>query len=332
MPIDVDEKLQQIHDAGNRPARHGALVKVVRRVLWPFVRPYHRRQLELLDEILGSAQGSDIAALGRDLAALRADVRAAVNRMSLLENERLPAVGNTFLANTHAGLLYLLRGDFISETVASTGGWDTHLLPVFEEAAGEGTAVDAGAHVGLHTLALAPRFGRVMSFEANPFLVRLLRANVAVNAHANVTCVNKALYSSAVELALGGGSQQEVDVPWLTGDAWSGGDRNLGAICFVPGGSNVFRTTATTIDSCGIEDLRLLKIDCQGADGEVILGAAETIRRCRPVVVFEWEDVLARNHSAGLDDVRGLLADCSYELAELHRHNDKQVDYVARPR
>ena len=35
----------------------------------------------------------------------------------------------------------------------------------------------------------------------------------------------------------------------------------------------------------------------RGADGEVMIGAAATIRRCRPVIVFEWETLLSRHFS-----------------------------------
>jgi len=293
----------------------------------------------VLHESLGDQSGGGHAQTARDLAALRAEVRAVTHRLARFEARETSGRGNTFLANTHLGILYLVSGDLICESVAASGGWDTHLLPVFDEAAGRtgagrtaGTAIDAGAHVGIHTLALARRFESVVSFEANPFLFRLLRANAAQNAPGNVTCRNECLYSRPIEMGLAGAGIQEIEVPWLTGESWAGADRNLGAMSFVPDGSELFRGTACTIDSLGVEDLRLLKVDCQGADGEVLMGAMETIRRCRPVILFEWEDVLARNHSVSLDDVRDALEGCGYELAELYRHNDKQADWVARPR
>jgi FkbM family methyltransferase len=331
----VNAKLDQTRAAGQQPARFGSVVRLIRRFLWPFVRPYHRRQLETLNEVIDAGQHrAEIAQVARDLAGLRGDVRAVANRLAPLESQGDAARRNTFLANTHAGLLYLASGDLVCEAVARTGGWDTHLLPVLDEAAqaGVGTAIDAGAHVGIHTLAMAAKFQRVLAFEANPFVFRLLRANVTVNATHNVTCHNTCLYSREVEIALGGAEDQEIDVPWLTGESWEGADRNLGALCFVPGGSEVFRSTSRTIDSYELEDLRFLKVDCQGADGEVLMGALETIRRCRPIIVFEWESILARHHSVQLDDLKSELESCGYDFAELHRHTDKQIDYVARPR
>jgi FkbM family methyltransferase len=327
---DTDERLQQIHDAGEHPARFPTFVRLVRRALWPFIRPYHRRQIELGSD----ASGGDVAEVARDLAALRGEIRAVVNRMAVLETQKHPSPSDIFVANTPVGLMLLLAGDLISEAVASSGTWDAHLLPLFDEACGRGrgTAIDAGANVGFHTLAMASRFERVMSFEANPHVFRLLRANVSVNAYENVTCVLAPLYSREVEMALAGAPQQEIHVPWLSGESWTGPNRNLGALAFLPAGSDMFRGTARTVDSYDLGDLRLLKIDCQGADGEIILGAIETIRRCKPIVVFEWEDILAGRHSVSLEKVRDLLEQSGYEIVELYRHNEKQVDYVARPR
>jgi FkbM family methyltransferase len=328
--FEVEEKLQQVRDAGEHPTRFAPLVRLVRRVLWPFIQPYHRRQLQLD----GDSSPGDTTQVARDLVGLRTEIRAVVNRMTLLEGRAHQARSDTFVANTPVGVMFLVAGDLISEAVAASGEWDTHLLPVFDEAARgtAGTAIDAGAHVGYHTLSLAARFERVISFEANPYVFRLLRANTMVNSFPHVTCVNAPVYSREVEMALGGATDQEIGVPWLYGESWAGEDRNLGAICFLPDGSDTFRSTSRTIDSYDLDDLRLLKIDCQGADGEVILGAIETIRRCKPVVIFEWEDIMAQHHSVSLEEIQTLLEQAGYDVAVLYRHNEKQIDYVARPR
>ena len=44
---------------------------------------------------------------------------------------------------------------------------------------------------------------------------------------------------------------------------------------------------ALTIDSLGLDRVGLIKIDVEGAEHDVIRGAAQTIARCRPVVVVE---------------------------------------------
>ena len=93
----------------------------------------------------------------------------------------------------------------------------------------------------------------------------------------------------------------------------------------------MFATHAVTLDSLALDDLAFMKIDAQGADGEVIVGAVETIRRCRPAIVFEWEALLSRHFSVSFGEVRSLLSSAGYRLEVLKVHNEKQTDYLASP-
>ena len=68
-------------------------------------------------------------------------------------------------------------------------------------------------------------------------------------------------------------------------------------------------------------------------DPEVLLGAVDTIARCRPVVVFEWEEHLACSHSRTLAQTQQTLTELGYRLEILRDYNGlgKQVDYVGMP-
>jgi hypothetical protein len=112
-------------------------------------------------------------------------------------------------------------------------------------------------------------------------------------------------------------------------DGWSA--TNLGAYSFSPNGCGLFRTPARTLDSYNLNDLAFVRIDAQGADGEVIVGAAETIRRCRPVIVFEWEDELSKNFRVSKADVERQLESEGYSIEILKEHNPKQCDFLAIP-
>jgi len=52
------------------------------------------------------------------------------------------------------------------------------------------------------------------------------------------------------------------------------------------------RWTVPTIalDSLDLNDVTAIKIDVEGAEAEVLLGARETLRRCRPVLSVEIEE------------------------------------------
>ena len=53
--IDIEQRLEQIRDAGAHPHRFRPLVALARRILWPLIRPYHRRQLELAEDVTSTA-------------------------------------------------------------------------------------------------------------------------------------------------------------------------------------------------------------------------------------------------------------------------------------
>lgn len=240
-----------------------------------------------------------------------------------------------FLTHGPLGLILLKEGEYISDTVARTGVHDQHIVELMDTVAArrQGCAIDVGAHFGLLTLAMARRFQRVICFEPNSFNFSILAANVVLNRLDNVKCINSALYSEAVSLSLGRASQQEISLPLDTSGRFDGfASQNLGAFMFTENGSGIFPTEAKTLDSLGLDDVSFLKIDVQGADGEVIQGARETIRRCKPVIVFEWEALLAREFSVSLEDVIGMLTDANYTVDILKVHNEKQTDHVAWPR
>ncbi len=156
---------------------------------------------------------------------------------------------------------------------------------------------------------------------------------MALNGLKDVACINEAIYSECVEVSLARTEKQEIPLPLSADgsfDGWSA--TNLGAYSFSPDGSGIFRALARTLDSYNLNDLAFLKIDAQGADGEVIAGASETIRRCRPVIVFEWEEELSKNFRVSKADVHRQLESDGYAIEILKEHNSKQRDFLAIPR
>ena len=125
--------------------------------------------------------------------------------------------------------------------------------------------VDIGAHVGTVSvwLAKAYPFLRIYSYEPIPPVYERLAHNLVRNDVANVTAFNRAVTGDGRDLELvvhlasntGGGTAQvaSLDLP--------GHDRH--------------QVDSTTLDDIfeehGIERLKLLKIDCEGSEYEVLL-------------------------------------------------------------
>jgi FkbM family methyltransferase len=272
----------------------------------------------------------ELLAIQRELSKQLSDNQlAARDRFALMESR-----GRLFVGGTDDGIFLLKSGDLISDSVREGHAWDKHIIDALESSlhGRDQLAVEVGAHIGLLTIPLARRFKRVLAFEPNGFNYRLLAANVALNGLKDVDCINEAIYSECVEMSLAKFEKQEIPVPLEPDgsfDGWSA--TNLGAYSFSPDGSGIFPSLARTLDSYDLNDLAFLKIDAQGADGEVIVGASETIRRCRPVIVFEWEDELSKNFRVSRADVHRQLESDGYAIELLKEHNSKQRDFLAIP-
>ncbi len=137
-----------------------------------------------------------------------------------------------------------------------------------------GAALDIGAFIGTHSVFFAKYcgFAPVIAFEPNPVTFPLLARNIAANDLTDaVLAVPRALGARLGRATVVAGSET---------------NRGNASIDFEGGGS----TPVSTVDSevgGRREPIGLLKIDVEGAELAVLAGAAETIRRHRPLLCVE---------------------------------------------
>lgn len=175
------------------------------------------------------------------------------------------------------------------------GAYDARLRGFLEQSLTPGaTAIDVGANVGVHTLAMARTVGegRVVACEPSPTVVRRLRANVALNELANVTIE---------EVAVG----DEPGHVTLTLPAPEESNQGTARVTIDPPSPESVTVSAVTVDgvveSAALDRVDLIKIDVEGLDAAVLRGASATLARWRPLLVFEYD-----SHSWG---------EAGYELA-----------------
>ena len=141
------------------------------------------------------------------------------------------------------------------------------------------TVVDAGANIGvfaLYALALGAR--KVYAFEAVKETFALLKANLALNrAGAAVKAVNAALGRTKGRAELLYNTRGE-------GSASLAGLRPTVNSGITYAGRR--RVEVRPLDSLVKSRPDFIKIDVEGAEEEVLLGAAGLIRRCKPVLSF----------------------------------------------
>ena len=192
-------------------------------------------------------------------------------------------------ASVEDGVLagYLRHRGFLEEV--SRTGYESFLRELFLDRIRPGTTVvDAGAHIGLFTVAAAPRAGptgQVYAFEADPYNYEALRVNIERNALTNVRAVNQAVADVTGE------------VTFILSSSTVGS--SLVAQDSITDAEPV-KVAATTLDAEIPPDRArelVVKIDVEGAEEQVLRGAAETLQRCaRARLILE-------QHQTGLDEV-----------------------------
>lgn len=153
--------------------------------------------------------------------------------------------------------------------------------------------VDVGAHVGRWTVRLAGQARKVIAVEPGPATAAVLRENLALNGIGNVTVVEAAAWDRDEMLRL--------EDP--LGRERSGTARTL------PGGAGTVRGRRLDDILAGEEEVRLVKIDTEGADLHVLRGLRQTLARCQPAMIVERHDFLGYYRA---EDLFALLADLGY--------------------
>lgn len=128
-------------------------------------------------------------------------------------------------------------------------------------------AIDGGANVGAYARMLATHFELVYAFEPARDTFEALQQNIEDWGLQNkVITRNEALSDSADKVAL----------------ALKLGGRSVSRAISGPGD-----LPATTLDSLELSHVDLIKLDVEGYEFQALVGAENTLRRCKPAVMFE---------------------------------------------
>lgn len=127
--------------------------------------------------------------------------------------------------------------------------------------------VQAGGNAGVWPLYLSERFGTVITFEPDPITYQCLEEN----------CSGK--MNVFPHWAALGNKRQKVSMDYPEGL------RNMGAARVFPDERGTIRMLA--LDDRPFPTLDLLQLDTEGTEPLIILGALDTIRRHKPVIMLE---------------------------------------------
>ena len=264
--------------------------------------------------------------------------RSAIHEsMSVLSQAHPVALlGTSLLLHTGPYGHFLLRQpDLISDHIIAGSFWDSHLKPIIERTGrSDRNAIDAGAYLGFHSVYMSRYFRAVHSFEPQIEIYRMLCANLLLNGCDNVVAVHAGLYDEPGYMCLADDADQEIPIPRQDGALDYSKIGNAAALTFRPATEGESSSVQTlVIDQLGLEDVALIKVDTQGSDLHVLRGARNTIEKCRPCIVVEYERELALRHRNTFEDYGKFFEEIGYAVEVLSNKGEgKQVDLLATPK
>lgn len=186
-----------------------------------------------------------------------------------------------------------------------------------------GCLVDVGANIGLYTLLLRSVSGLpIIAYEPQPFLSKLLRWTVALNGLTNIEVRPVACGATKGEVPFTVGINGTIAVgaeltPANDSPAGLGTDGDWDREARITQKDRpVVKVPLTTLDDDLAEgpDVALLKIDCEGFEADILVGAQHLLERKRPWLFVEIHPEQLERYGSSVEDVLELLGPY-YELA-----------------
>jgi FkbM family methyltransferase len=203
------------------------------------------------------------------------------------------------------------------------GSYEAGTLYVFSQTLSAGdVCLDVGANIGLMSLYAAKLVGKsglVYSFEPMPAVFELLRANVHLTRFSNI---------HAYKLALG--SRQGTQPIYAHFDVNRGGS----SLVDFEGGQKIADVNVETIDnfvsSFAKKDIKLIKIDVEGWELEVLKGARGILSQANaPVICIEYSDSHPIQGGVPLDIYRFITSINRYRCFKLEKGKSALSKLVA---
>jgi FkbM family methyltransferase len=148
--------------------------------------------------------------------------------------------------------------------------------------------------------------GKVFCFEPQRIIFQQLCGNVFFNGLDNVYCWNVAIGDHNGETSV-----QKID--YHNQDEVNFGDVHIGWETYEE------KVDLRTLDSFNLDKVTVIKIDVQGFERQVLLGAKETITKWRPILFIEIEENQLQLYGESSESVIKLLTEWGYTM---RRFND----------
>lgn len=208
-------------------------------------------------------------------------------------------------------LIYLDIHSWIERSIICKGYYEKEMVNLLQRFLKPGSiAIDVGANIGCHTLPMSSfvgENGHVFAFEPNPRVFARLKANIALNRLDNVEAFSIALSDKS--------GSQVFFIP-------ASSEHNQGLASLHCDVLNVEKeevtTPLTTLDNFAHEHnlkrVDLVKIDTEGHEYQVLLGAYRVLKHFNPILLFEFDEKHWRIAGYTSAEIDRYLTDMGYSL------------------
>lgn len=141
----------------------------------------------------------------------------------------------------------------------------------------DGIVLDIGANIGTHTIPFAKKAQLVYAFEPQRLCYYNLCTNVILNNLTNVICLQQAVGNNSGRISI-----PELDFRKQNNFSSLSLDQNFNS----PGSCSV---KLVKIDELNLSSVRMIKIDTEGTEIEVIQGAIHTIEKFKPILYLQCQ-------------------------------------------
>jgi len=221
--------------------------------------------------------------------------------------------------NPHLGRFAGFPNDYLFDLIKKGSDFPDHYVrKEIDRVVKPGSVcVDVGANLGYVSVYLSKRSKWVYSLEPQPAVFLQLCCNLFLNQCMNVTPIPAAASEHATRLRFA-----DYQSGWVGTSDFSRYEaiRSIGSISLQESHEGTMK--GERLDRLVTDHVDFVKIDAQGADIDVILGADGMVERDRPIIVFEYEEDLSRiNYGRTLSDLEEFLRRHRYARREIFEQN-----------
>jgi FkbM family methyltransferase len=238
---------------------------------------------------------------------------ARVVSSAVLASRRL-AGRDAVLRVRRSGLLWELDlSEMIDFSIYMLGAWERHVQGAYRRCLAHGDVVlDIGANIGAHSLPIAQLVGphgRIIAIEPTDLAFRKLRRNIELNPELSARMIPLQM---AMLAGADGAVPERIYSSWPLRAPQEAHPVHGGCLQRTSGA--VGSCVDSLVSSLSVPQVNFIKIDVDGAEPEVLLGARSTLQRWRPRILLEWSDHFHAHCGTQPDQALGLLGELEYRV------------------